>query len=67
MIAHILEKDSRAQFSFSSDKSQESEGLVNKMKDKVGDVVEKVEDMASSAWDKISGHSKDQDSAKIPQ
>jgi len=64
---NISDKDSRAQFSFSSDMSQESESLVHKMKDKVGDVVEKVEDLASSAWDKISGSSKDPSSGKIPQ
>ncbi|OWA53172.1 hypothetical protein BV898_17606 [Hypsibius exemplaris] len=39
------------------DHSQDT--LVDKVKDKAGDVLEKVEDIASSAWSKISGQSKD--------
>lgn len=38
-------------------KDHDQDTIVDKMKDKVGDVVEKVEDLASSAWEKISGSS----------
>ena len=43
--------------SFRGDQDQHK-GITAKIRDKVGNAVERVEDMASSAWGKISGSSR---------